>query len=137
MWEKRFPNICKDFLNNPVLSLEPNSIKFPKSSIGFLLWLSFLPLCGGLNHFHDDTLTRAGNLFLRVRNILFQVQNTLNIWSKNTLQIKKIFFVRRGRDDFLGIRLVNENGQVQCQIGRSFEQHIKWKVSLSMSRRLD
>lgn len=75
MWEKRFLNICKDLLNNPVLSLEPNSIKFPKSGIGFLLWLSFLPLCGGLNNFHDDTLTRAGNLFLRVRNILFQVQN--------------------------------------------------------------
>lgn len=75
MWEESFPNICKYFLNYPVFSLEHNSIKFPKSSICFLPWLSFLPLCEGLHNFHDDTLTRTGNSFLRVRNILFQVQN--------------------------------------------------------------
>lgn len=73
----RFPKISKDVLNNAVLLLEPISLKIPEPSVGFAIWLSFLALIGRLNNFLDEALTRAGNLFLRVRNNLSQFQKYL------------------------------------------------------------
>jgi len=110
-WEERFTKISKDVLNNPVLSPEPNSLKFPKPSVGFVIWLTFLPLIGRINHFLMKLSLELEFNFQVWETSFFWSKNALHIWSKNTLQIKKFSPVRRGREDFLAIRITNVKGR--------------------------
>lgn len=113
-WEEMFPKIRKNFLNSPVLSCEP--------SIRFVLWLSFLPLIGRLNHLLDEALTRDGNLFLRVRNNLFLVQKYI--------ANQEVFPMRRGREDFLGIRLKNEKDRgIPTLVSGSVVKVLNWQAA--------